>query len=202
MRDRQFQRLRQKHRDAVAANQAVRLQHVGEAAREIGYLIERGPRRHAILVDIDQRQPSRAIGMTVAAQGGEIEPRRDIPAEVAVEGFVVGGFGEHARSLPDFFLNRRPRSSRGRGPIASERGEGLAITNIRHRGEPRLTRRTGPPLSRAGARLRQPAPPSPGRWPCRNPSARHISPGAPRSPCPCPSCQRRRSRRPRPRSLP
>ena len=46
------------------------------------------------------------------------------------------------------------------------------------------------------------APTSPGRWPCRNPSGRRISPSAPRSPCPCPSCRPHWSRRSQPRSRP
>src|SRR5260221_3620885 len=39
--------------------------------------------------------------MTVAAGGRDIEPRRDIPAEAAIEAFVVGGFGEHFVRLDD-----------------------------------------------------------------------------------------------------
>ena len=52
MRDRQFQRLRQEHRDAVAAHKAVGLQHIGKTARQLAHLVERGararrrPRRH------------------------------------------------------------------------------------------------------------------------------------------------------------
>ena len=67
----------------------VRLQHIGEAARHVGDLVERGARGAAILVDIDQRQPAAAVGMAVAARGRDVEPRRDVPAEIAVEGFVV-----------------------------------------------------------------------------------------------------------------
>ena len=71
----------------------------------------------AVLVDIDQRQPSAAVGMAVAAHGGDVEPRRDVPAEVAVEGFVVGGFGEHERRFRILHIlqthQRRPRGTRG-----------------------------------------------------------------------------------------
>ena len=41
------------------------------------------------------RKLAAAVGMAVAARGRDVEPRRDLPAEIAVEGFVVGGFGEH-----------------------------------------------------------------------------------------------------------
>jgi len=84
VRDRQFQRLRQKHCDAVAARKTIRLQHIGEAAGHRAQFIERGALRAAILVDIDQRRAATAIGMTVAACGGHVEPRRDVPAEVAI----------------------------------------------------------------------------------------------------------------------
>ena len=104
MRDRQFQRLRQKRRDPVAARKPVGLQHIGEAARQRAHLVERGARRAAVLVDIDQRQPAGAVGMAVAARGRDVEARRDVPAEVAVEFGVVGGFGEHDARLDD----RRP----------------------------------------------------------------------------------------------
>src|SRR5216683_5227105 len=33
--------------------------------------------------------------MAIAAGGRDVEARRDVPAEVAGEGCVVGGFGEH-----------------------------------------------------------------------------------------------------------
>jgi hypothetical protein len=56
MRDRQFQGLRQKHRDAVAAHEAIGFEHIGKAARGIRDLVERGPRGAAVLVDIDQRK--------------------------------------------------------------------------------------------------------------------------------------------------
>ena len=95
MRDRQFQRLRQEHRDAIAALKPIGLQYVGKTARHVGDLVERGTRGAAILVDIDQRQTAAAVGMAVAAGGRHVEARRDVPAEIAVE-FVVGrSFGEH-----------------------------------------------------------------------------------------------------------
>jgi hypothetical protein len=95
MRDRQLQRLRQEHRDAVAADKAVGLQHIGETARGLRHLVERGARDGAALVDIDQRQAAGAVGMAVAARGRHVEARGDVPAKIAVE-FVVGcGFGEH-----------------------------------------------------------------------------------------------------------
>ena len=134
MRDRQFQRLRQEHRDAIAANQAVRLQHVGKTAGELGYLVERRPRRRAVLVDIDQREAAGAVGVAVAAHGGEVEPSRNVPAEIAVEGVVVGGFGEHGGGFRIFHNIKRlvPASSvpRTRGPIASEPGYGRVCVNI------------------------------------------------------------------------
>ena len=54
----------------------------------------------AVLVDIDQRQPAGAVGMAVAARGRDVEARRDVPAEIAVEFVVGGGFGEHADWRP------------------------------------------------------------------------------------------------------
>ncbi len=109
MRHRQFQRLRQKHADAIAALQAVRLQHVGEAAREIAQLVEAGVGDAAVRVEIDQRQFSRAIGMAVAGGGRDVEARRHLPAEIAIEFVVVGGLGEHGRAF--FFTS--PRSLPG-----------------------------------------------------------------------------------------
>ena len=113
MHDRQFQRLRQEHGDAIAAHQAVGLQHVGEAPGEIAKLVERGARGAAVFIDIDQRQPRAAIGVAVAARGCDIEARRNLPAEAAIEVVVIGGFGEHGRHLcisswPDLF---RPSTS-------------------------------------------------------------------------------------------
>ena len=35
--------------------------------------------------------------MAVAARGRDVEARGNIPAEIAVEGVVIGGFGEHGR---------------------------------------------------------------------------------------------------------
>src|SRR6202022_3044933 len=64
--------------------------------------------------------------MAIAAGGSDIEPRRDVPAEAAVELVVVGGFGEHERS--SFFTS--PRIA-GRGRILSVariRGEGQGTT--------------------------------------------------------------------------
>src|SRR5258707_312044 len=102
MRNRQFQRLRQKHRNAVAARKAIGFQHIGEAAGEVADVVERMPRRAAVLVDIDQRQPVGAIGVAVAARGRDVEPHWDIPAEAAVEVVVIGGFGEHGRWPSNF----------------------------------------------------------------------------------------------------
>ena len=96
VRDRQFQRLRQEHRDAVAAHQAVGGQHIGEAARGVRDLVERGARGTAILIDIDQRETAAAVGMTVAARGRHVEARRDIPAEIAAELVVGSGLLEHS----------------------------------------------------------------------------------------------------------
>src|SRR5229473_1283454 len=53
------------------------------------------PRSTAVFIDIDQRETVSAVSVTVAARGRDVEPRRDVPAEIAVEFFVVGGFGEH-----------------------------------------------------------------------------------------------------------
>ena len=89
MGDRQFEGLRQEHRDAVAARKTIGFQDVGKTARLLGDFVERGARGRAVLVDIDQRQPLGAIRVTVAARGRHVEARRDIPAEVAVE-LVVG----------------------------------------------------------------------------------------------------------------
>ena len=89
MRDRQFQRLRQEHRDAVAAGEPIRLQHIGEAARHLGDLVEGGARGGAVLVDIDQRETAGAVGMAIAARLRHVEARRDIPAEISIE-LVVG----------------------------------------------------------------------------------------------------------------
>jgi hypothetical protein len=50
VRNRQFQRLRQEHRDTVATHQTVGFQHIGEAARHLGDLVERGARSTAVLV--------------------------------------------------------------------------------------------------------------------------------------------------------
>ena len=118
MHDRQFQRLRQEHRDAVAAPEAILPQHIGEPAGHFGHLVERGARRRTVLVDIDQRQPPRTVGMAVAAGGGDIEPRRDVPAEIAVEGVVVGGLGEHGTRLD----HRRPGINPGLGRRAPKSG--------------------------------------------------------------------------------
>ena len=63
MRGRQFERLRQKHRDTVAANQTILLQHIGKTAGEFGYLIERGARRDAILVDMHAEATSEKQAM-------------------------------------------------------------------------------------------------------------------------------------------
>ena len=99
MRDRQFQRLRQEHRDAVAARKTVGLQHIGKTARHLATSSNEVRVARAVLIDIDQRQTAGAIGMAVAARGRDVEPRRDVPAEVAVEFVVVGGFGEHGHSV-------------------------------------------------------------------------------------------------------
>jgi hypothetical protein len=101
MRDRQFQRLRQEHRDAVAALEAVRFEHIGKAAREFGNLVERGGDRSAVFIDIDQREPAASVGMAIAAGGRKVKAIRNIPAKVAVEFCVVGGFGEHFPRLDD-----------------------------------------------------------------------------------------------------
>ena len=79
----------------MTADQSVGLQHVGEAARQRLHFVERGALRGAVLIDKDQRRLACAVGMAVAAGGGNVEPRRDVPAEVAVEFGVVAGFGEH-----------------------------------------------------------------------------------------------------------
>src|SRR5258707_14009443 len=124
MRDRQFQRLRQEYRDAVAAHEPVRPQHIGEAARHLGDLIERRAGHVARLVEIDQREFARAVGMTVAAGGRDIEARRDIPAEVAVELVVTGGFGEHgpwSRPLVFFVIAGHSRSENGVASLAYAR---------------------------------------------------------------------------------
>ena len=95
MRDRQFQRLRQEHRDAIAAHQSVGLQHIGEAAAVAAQLVERRPLRRAVLVDIDQCEAAGAVGIAVAAGLRDVEPRRDVPAKIAIEFFVRVGLGEH-----------------------------------------------------------------------------------------------------------
>jgi hypothetical protein len=102
MRDRQLQRLRQKHRDAVAARKPVGLQHIGKRTRQRPHFVKRGALRAALLVDIDQRQPARAVGMAIAAGGRDVEPRRHVPAEVAIEFCVVGGLDEHCGCLQNF----------------------------------------------------------------------------------------------------
>ncbi len=58
-------------------------------------LVERGARGRTVLIDIDQRQPAGAVRMTIAARGRHVETRGDVPAEVAIELVVGGGFGEH-----------------------------------------------------------------------------------------------------------
>ena len=123
MRDRQFQRLRQEHRDAVAADEAIGLQHIGEPARHLRDLVERGPRRGAVLVDIDQREAARAVGIAVAARGRDVESRRDVPAEIAVELVVGGGFGEHGMR-PSNFSSRRPGERRDPYSAAGVVGKG------------------------------------------------------------------------------
>ena len=95
MRDRQFKGLRQEHGHAVAAREAVGLQHVGETARHLRDFVERGARDRAILVDIDQRQPASTVRIAVAARGRHVEAIGNVPAEIAVEFVVGGGFGEH-----------------------------------------------------------------------------------------------------------
>src|SRR4029077_14008447 len=87
--------------DAVDANQPVRLQHIGETARHHGHLVERGARGNTILVDIDQRWPIRAVGVTVAAGGRDVEACRNVPAEIADELVVTGGFRKHGTKLDD-----------------------------------------------------------------------------------------------------
>src|SRR5262245_50616905 len=109
MRDRQFQRLRQKHRDAVTARKSVRSQHIGKASRGVCDLVETRARRGAVLIDVDQRKPARTISVTVAAGGREIEARRDVPAEIAGELVVGGGFGEHGLKLSRLPSSLKPR---------------------------------------------------------------------------------------------
>lgn len=99
MRDGQFERLRQEHRNAVATHEAVGIKHIGEAARGVRDLVERGAHGAAILVDIDQREPPGAVGMTIAAGGRHVEAHGDFPAEVAIELVVGFGFLKHGGRL-------------------------------------------------------------------------------------------------------
>ncbi len=99
MRDRQFQRLRQEHRDAVALHETVGLEHVGKAPRHLRDLVERGARGGAVLVDIDQRQPARSVRVPIAARVRHVEASRNVPAEIAVEIVIGGGFGEHGAGV-------------------------------------------------------------------------------------------------------
>src|SRR5260370_30954084 len=99
--------------------------------------------------------------MGIAGGGCDVGRGRDGAAEVAIQFGVVGGFGEHCERA--FFYHLRS----------------VVPANARERGDD------------TKSRLTPSAPPSPCRWPCRNPSARHISPSRHRSPCPCPSSLRR-----------
>jgi hypothetical protein len=91
--------LRQEHRDAVAAHEAIGLQHIGKAFGKIADLVERQPPRAAVLIDINQRELAGAIGMAIARNRGDVELRRNVPAEVAIELVVVVGFGELGVSI-------------------------------------------------------------------------------------------------------
>src|ERR1700752_5196234 len=117
MRNRQFKGLRQEDRNAIAARKSLRRQHIGKAARMVGDLIETRARRGAVLVDVDQRKPARAVRVTVATGGRKIEARWNLPAEVAVELVVGCCFGEH-RNPPSWpgkarraSLHEEPRPS-------------------------------------------------------------------------------------------
>ena len=129
MRDRQFQRLRQEHRDAIAAHQSVGLQHIGEAAAVAAQLVERRPLRRAVLVDIDQCEAAGTVGIAVAAGLRDVEPRRDVPAEIAIEFFVESvSVSMIANSL--LHLSRSYVASRKRLALKSERVRGYVTSTV------------------------------------------------------------------------
>ncbi len=103
--NRQFYGLRQEHRDTVATDEAIVLQHIGETTRGIGKRIEAEILGRLALIDQDHRQPVAAIGVAVAGDGRDIEMPHRRPAEIAIERLVITGFDEQGTSLPDRFLS-------------------------------------------------------------------------------------------------
>ena len=135
-----------------------------------------------------------------------------------IEQLKVGGSARHAggsratalstsRSSKKSPLARRQRAPSppcALCPLRVHRA-GSAVARMKRSAIRGPSLRIKPRISLAPSGLRKitpQAPPSPCRWPFRNPSGRRISRAARRSPCPCPSCRRRRSRRSRPISRP
>ena len=96
MRDRRLEALRQDDGDPVARTDAVPRERAGETTRAGGEFAEgqrRGGRLAAIL---DQADPVRVLACPPVGAGlGDVEARRKVPAEAAIE-VVVGG-GRHKR---------------------------------------------------------------------------------------------------------
>ena len=90
-------RLRQQDRDAVAAFDAVRRQRIGETVRCLAQPAVAHVLRAAVLRHGDERKLARiALRPAVADLDADVELRRHLPAELAVQFVVAAALRQHA----------------------------------------------------------------------------------------------------------
>ena len=98
--DRRLRRLRQQHRDAIAARNAVRRQRVGEPVGLLAQPAEADLFGPAVGADVEDREPVRiGLGPLVADIDADVVARKLRPAEFAVQLVVVADVRQHGKVL-------------------------------------------------------------------------------------------------------
>ena len=98
MPDRRLRRLRQQHRDAIAARHAVRRKRVGEPVRHLAQPAEADVLGLAVGADVEDREPAGInVGPLVADIDADVVARKLRPAKFAVQLVVVADVRKHEK---------------------------------------------------------------------------------------------------------
>src|SRR5690606_1916147 len=116
MRRRDFRRLRQQDRHAIAALNAMRAQHIGEAVGRLPQPAVADIVSTAVAMHMQDGETLRLLRRPAVADiDADIVPRRQLPAELADELVIGVGAGKHAgrNAIKSAGLSQRVRAQRG-----------------------------------------------------------------------------------------